>query len=50
MERISFDSTLPLIVFPVTVSDIDANVFRDVVMALDTGLPPLLFRQRLPLL
>ena len=37
MGRISFDSTLPLIVFPVTVSDINADVFRDVVMALDTG-------------
>ena len=37
MARISFDSTLPLIILPVTVSDINADVFRDVVVALDTG-------------
>ena len=37
MSRISFDSTLPLIVLPVTVSDTNADVFRDVIMALDTG-------------
>lgn len=37
MGRISFDSTLPLIVFPIRVSDINGDVFRDVVVALDTG-------------
>ena len=37
MARISFEPTLPLIVFPITVSDIGADVFRDVIVALDTG-------------
>lgn len=37
MARISFDSTLPLIILPVTVSDTNADVFRDVIVALDTG-------------
>ena len=37
MARISFEPTLPLIVLPITISDINADIFRDVIVALDTG-------------
>ena len=37
MARISFEPALPLIVLPITISDINADIFRDVIVALDTG-------------
>ena len=55
MARISFEPALPLIVLPITISDINADIFRDVIVALDTGatitiIPIPSFRQKLLLL
>lgn len=37
MARISFEPALPLIILPITISDINVDIFRDVIVALDTG-------------